>query len=193
MSEDKTEVTVPKSELDAIIAQNAELIALVKSQNNGKGMDAANSINVKKERLVTIATVDGMPVVGMVNKGDEDAPWYSWTEMDPSKPNREILLCDLIVLDPATNKTEIITRINWLEFMDKGGRQDCPVKKRKGEQWEIENGAVTKRIVPEGDSYHMEELDMVVPDVVTGTIHNYVVDFKGTLVEVNENWVNMLK
>ena len=69
MSEDKTEVTVPKSELDAIIAQNAELIALVKSQNDGKGIDAANSINVKKERLVTIATVDGMPVVGMVNKG----------------------------------------------------------------------------------------------------------------------------
>lgn len=193
MSNEEAMVSVPKSEIEALVAQNAELINLIKQQQGANALNADSSLRRKKEKKVTVATIDNKPVVRMVNKGDESAPWFTWTEQDPKNPRKEILLTDLVVLDPKTKTEEVIERVNWLEFMDKGGRKDCKVVKQRGETWEKENGVVTKRTVPDGDHYHMEELDMLVPDIVEGKEYHYVVDFNGEMVELHENYVNMIK
>lgn len=194
MAEEQKKIEVDASELAAIIEQNRELVATIQRLTNQNAEETEfKGTRRKKVIKVTVATVDNKPVIAMVNKGDEDAPWYTWTERDPNNPRKEVMYCDLKVLDPKTKTTEIYERINWLEFMDKGGRKECEVKKQRGEEWYIENGVVTKREVPEGDNFHMEEVGFEVPDIVEGKEFTYVVDFNGDLVEIHERFVNMIK
>ena len=193
MAEEET-VSVPKSEMAAILQQVADLTKVVSSIQGNSALNAEpTSVRRRKDKKVTIATVDGQPVVGMKNRGDEFHPMFTWTESDPKNPKREILYCDLEVRNMETNELEVIERTDYMQFMSNGGKQDCLVIKPKGEEWEKENGVVTKRVVPEGDKFSMEDLDIQVPDVVLGTTYTYVVDFNGKALEVHENYVNILK
>lgn len=187
-------VSVPKGELKEMMDQIANLTKVVQTLQGKDGAGAeTRSVRKRKEKKVTIAMIDNMPVIGMRNRGDEYSPMYTWTEIDPKDPRKEVMYTDLVVRNMETNKEEVIERVNYLQFMDNGGKKECLVIKQTGEEWEKENGVVTKMILPDGDKYQMEDLDIDVPDVVLGTVFTYVVDFGGKALEVHENYVNIIK
>lgn len=172
---------------------NRQLLQHLNRITNNNAEETLPPGRKKKEVKVTVATIDNQPVIGLVNKGDDDRPWFTWEEQDPRNPKKNVLLCDLIVLDPKTKEKETIKRVNWIEFSDRGGRKECPIVNRKPKEWYIENGVTTRREVKSDKDFHMEETDEQVPDVVEGTEYEYVVDFNGTEISLHERFVNMVK
>jgi len=182
MTEEKT-ITIKESELRALIEQ-------VQAQTNQKTdvEETGKTRRRVRERNVTIMFVDGKAVIGMVNHGTEDEPRKLYEHPDPNDSTRRVLYADLIIKDPATGKTETIKRVNWLEFLREGARQECRVIKTRNEEWIIDQGTVLKKEVKE---YRTVELDTEVPVDIEGTTRHYIVDIDGKGLEVHEDYVNM--
>jgi len=192
-NEGKT-VTLPESEIAAILAQNAELASQVRhlitqgtDQSEDKGLLRAKPV---AKSTVTIMFIDEKPVVGIQNQGTELNPVKLVEVPDPLDKAKRIFRANLIVRDPKTEKLETISNIDFMDFVQEGERRECDVLKNRDERWVINQGMVQKKEVK---GYRMVELDVEVPALIEGTERYFIVDIDGKGVEVHEDYVNMAK
>lgn len=184
------EVTMPKTELEALMKTIKDLTTRVQNVESGRAdideLSGKARMKVSKVRSYGVRFLNGMPLIGLKNVGTEDAPVRLIEVVDP-QTRKKSLQADAIFLDLKTNKPQV-HRLNWLEFVTNSEKKMIQPMKTNEEQWEIEQGVVRKREV---DGYSTLELDIEVPVTVEGTIRTFIFDFDGVVVPIHEDYINI--
>lgn len=188
---DEPEVTMPKSELEALMKTIKDLSTRVQNVESGRSdideLSGKARMKVTKEREIGVRFLNGKPLIGLKNVGTESAPTKLVEVTDPHNQRRRYLQAEAIFLDPKTSKTEVV-RLNWLEFVQNSEKRKLKVVKTNEEPWEIEDGVVRKREV---DGYSMVELDIEVPVINEGSVRTFIVDVDGIAVSIHEDYANI--
>jgi len=193
MPNEEEKVTIPKSQLEAILADNQGLKnqmtglmeavqSLTRAQQENSGPRVLKKI---KDRKVRVMFVDGKAVIGFVNRGTESKPLYAYEKVDPNDKNNRLLFIDLIL----QGKEEPVT-VNYNEFLREGESIECVIKNKEENPWSIEQGSTRQKSVEE---YSMVETDVTVPLEVTGvnTTFTVVIPTTGEELVIDERYVNM--
>jgi hypothetical protein len=189
-------ITLSQAEFRALMTQMQTLTKQVQDLTNNTAANLADGETVRsrpvRNRTVTLAVVEGMPVVGLANAGSDVNPVYIREVPNPRDPKQNVLIADLIVLDVATKKTSVLKNTPYLEFVRNAERKVVPVIRSQEHVWENVDGTVTRKEV-DYDKYRMVDTGEEVDAVVEGVTRTFYVDYNGTEIEVDEKYVNIVR
>lgn len=178
-------VAIPRAEFEELMkgmkALQAEIVTLKKGGTEQK------VARKPKENIVRITFINGMPVIGYVNRGSKEKPTYIYELANPMKPNEYVLQVDVIL----KGETKPL-RVAYLELLEQGERHECVVLEVKKEKWENVEGTVTRKSVPDGE-YYLDDTGIVVPVVNEGFVCTYKVRLpNGESLDIHERYVNIV-
>lgn len=191
MSDQDPIVQIKQSELKAIMSTINELRSLVTAGNANVAPANETITRKRRESNVSIMFLDGLPVIGMANRGTDEEPVRLYEEVDPKDPRKYVMYADLIVLK-ADDSTEVIKKVPFLNFIQQGERKECPVVKILKKEWEINYGVTERQTLGE-DKYRMEGTGVDADLVVEGVDMVYRVNVGGREIELSQEYVNMAR
>lgn len=137
---------------------------------------------------MTVLFINGLPVVGYVNRGTDTSPTYIYESPDPKNTKEMMLFVDVLLKGEAAP-----VRLGYTEFLREAEKKDCLVKKIDSEPWEIEQGRVEVMTVPEG-KYYSTATGIVVPVEIKGVTRFFTVVLPGgEELVLHERYVNISK
>lgn len=191
---DDDNVTIPKSQLDELLAQNREFLSTQQQmqqqmQSMAAQMDQGYQPIVRDEadiqREIRVCFIDDVPVIGLKNRGTENRPLYIYERPDPNDPKRRIGYADVLMLGSEENPVSV----EFLEFQREADSRSMKVLDVKEEPWTIEQGFVNKK---EWTGSEMIETAVRVPVKVKGVTRKFKVnDPKFGEFWIDEQWVNI--
>jgi hypothetical protein len=180
-------VSLPKSELTALLEEISKLRADVGEIKNGEGIGSSRILRKITERKVVVRRIDGKVVIGFRNKGSDTKPQFVYEGPDPKDPTKRTWFVDVFCEGQTPNDA---IKIGYKEFLDEAERVTCLVKSTKEKEWMVNQGMVKKREI---DGYSMVELDFDVPVDIIGKYRTFTVLLpdENREVEVGESYVNI--
>ncbi len=176
-------VQVPKSQLDAIMAQLSALKQAI-------GTPEVQKATATKEHTIVVRYVDDKPVVGFANIGHPDTPVYTYEKPNPLEPTKKIMFAKILTLN-EDDELDTPIELPYGDFINQSRRVVCKIIKIDKKPWSESQGEVDK-VKVDWDKFKTQDTGETVQALVNGFHMTYTVeDPSGRVYTLQEQTINI--